>query len=267
MSIKKQFNIIIVTYNSADDITNLLNDIKKANQAYLKQTIIIDNNSQDKTPIIIKLKFSQVSVIKNNTNVGYGKAVNQAVRLINLPYFFLFNPDIRLTPDFFTKMLQAAQSSKVAAIGPLQYTLTNNKKQLSFTWSYTKIKCLAAYMSKKLGRKISPLQPLQATFLNAGCLLINTPAFRRIGYLNEKYFLYGEEPDLFLKLKLHNYTCLLHPGAEIIHYRKHSIKTLSVNKYLAARFNAYYNISDALIRGYSQLAIQKIGNLARKTLS
>src|SRR3989339_1474865 len=106
MAISK-LEVVIVTYNSAIEIGNLLRDIRTYSEKTLGQTIVVDNCSSDKTVEVIKKRFPQVRLIENKTNVGYSRAVNQAVRLIKSDFFFLINPDVRiLKKSFWTKLLE-----------------------------------------------------------------------------------------------------------------------------------------------------------------
>ena len=101
-------------------------------------------------------------------------------------------------------------------------------------------------------------QVVPVTYLNAGCLLINKSDFESVGGFNEKYFLYGEEPDLFLKFKLHDFKCVLNPAVEVIHYRDESFNSLPPLEFFKLRVEGLRNILDALIMGYYRLLRKKI---------
>lgn len=82
-------------------------------------------------------------------------------------------------------------------------------------------------------------------------------AFIHVGKLNEKYFLYGEEPDLFLKFKRYNYECRLHPGVEVIHFRERSMNKLPFGERCMRRVQGLLNVGDALINGSVSLVEAK----------
>ena len=67
---------------------------------------------------------------------------------------------------------------------------------------------------------------------------------------NEKYFLYGEEPDLFLKFKRSGFTSLLVPSTHVIHQRESSMKSLSNQEYAAIKMQGLVNILNALVNGW-----------------
>ena len=256
------FTSLIVTYNSADEISNLLEDL----QSYVPDNpvIVIDNASQDVTVEVLQECFPQVHLIQNRQNVGYAKAVNQGFKLCNTKYVLLLNPDVRITsPKTFTELENyLKQFRQVAAVAPLQFKDDEDEHHLTFTWSYCNLESFKVYLSFLLRRQRVFSDAIQVTFLNAGCLLIRRTAFEQVGRLNEKYFLYGEEPDLFLKFRKYGLKCYLIPRIAVTHYRERSLMTRPVVQRLQLRFQATWNVVDALINGWAsilfdQLAIKK----------
>ena len=263
------FTILIVTYNSGSEISNLLNDLL----LYVPggKTIVIDNASKDETVGLVQEHFPYVQLIRNSTNLGYAKAVNQGFSFCDTEYVLLLNPDIRInSPQLFSEMERCLKHSrKIAVAAPLQFKENDGIRQLNFTWSYMTLDTFKLYLSYFLKHRRSMTDPMRVTFLNAGCLLIRRTAFEQAGRLNEKYFLYGEEPDLFLKFRRHGFECYLLPGVGVIHYRECSLMTRPVSQRLQIRFRAAWNIADALIHGWAnilldQLALKTIPFVTRK---
>jgi GT2 family glycosyltransferase len=88
--------------------------------------------------------------------------------------------------------------------------------------------------------------------------LIRRSAFEKVGGLNEKYFLYGEEPDLFLKLWRHGFECRLVPAAAIVHQRERSLQTVPPIRRLRYRLQGGLNIADAVARGMTNILLDKL---------
>ena len=254
MTTSPPFNSLIVTFNSAHEIAYLLDDLQRLAPPQ-NRVIVIDNASQDLTVEIVKTRFPEVSLIVNPRNVGYSKAVNQGFELCETEFVFLLNPDIRIpNSSFHPAMLACLQHSpNIAAVGPLQFRQIGESLLLNFTWSYLTPRAWVLFLSYAFRLGLTFDRPIPTTFLNAGCLLLRRSAFIHVGKLNEKYFLYGEEPDLFLKLKRYRYECRLHPGAEVIHLRERSLNQLPVIQRGLIKFQALLNISDALVNGLINL--------------
>ena len=261
--------ILIVTYNSAGEISNLLGDLLLFMPG--NRIILIDNASKDKTADLVQEGFPQVRVIRNSVNVGYARAVNQGFKLCQTDHVLLLNPDIRInSAGLLTELEQCLKRSRqIAAAAPLQFKDDNGKQYINFTWSYSTLTTFKIYLSYTSWGQQTSMEPIRVTFLNAGCLLIRRAAFEQVGRLNEKYFLYGEEPDLFLKFRRFGFECFLLPAIAVTHYRERSLMTRPAFQRLQIRFLAAWNVADALINGWAnilhdRLVVKRSGFANRK---
>jgi GT2 family glycosyltransferase len=256
---------LIVTYNSASEISNLLDDL----HSYMpdNKIIVIDNASQDETVDVIQEHFPEVHLIQNARNLGYAKAVNQGFELCNTEYVLLLNPDIRITSSqLFDELGRCLKHSRqIAAAAPLQFKSNDEKRYLNFTWSYSTLDAFKVYLSFLLQGNQAFSEPIRVTFLNAGCLFIRRSAFEQVGRLNEKYFLYGEEPDLFLKFRRYGLDCYLLPNVAVTHYRERSLMTRPALQRLQIRLQAAWNVTDALINGWTNMLLDKL--VLKRTLA
>jgi len=131
-----------------------------------------------------------------NANVGYARAVNQGFGMAETPYVFLLNPDIRIQSAAVFRVLRECleDDAAIAVAGPLQFKEGSGRPHLNFTWSYWTPRAFRIYLDYLLGRVPDHSGPVRVSFLNAGCLFVRRSAFDAVGRLNERYFLYGEEP-------------------------------------------------------------------------
>ena len=252
------FTNVIVTYNNRSDIAGLLTDVSA--HAPDSPTIVVDNASPDGTADEVAARFPRVRLVRNSRNVGYARAVNQLFRLSTSPYVFLLNPDIRIPgPDVSTALQECLDNDdRVAVAGPLQFKDGAGRPHLNFTWSYWTMEALKVFIAHRRGKKPSVSGPLRVSFLNAGCLFIRRTAFEAVGSLNEKYFLYGEEPDLFFKLMRHGFECRLLPGVSVYHAREQSLQSIPSLRRLRFRIQGAVNIADAVSRGVTNIVVDRL---------
>jgi GT2 family glycosyltransferase len=59
-------------------------------------------------------------------------------------------------------------------------------------------------------------------------LMIRQSVIRKIGLLDEDYFMYGEDLEWCWQAKQAGYKVVYYPGAEIVHYKYGSSQTVSV---------------------------------------
>jgi N-acetylglucosaminyl-diphospho-decaprenol L-rhamnosyltransferase len=251
------FTCLIVTYNSIHEISDLLEDL--ALHTPSSPVIVIDNASQDGTAELIARKYPYVHLVCNHENAGYARAVNQGETFCDTPYILLLNPDIRIPMgSIFMDMLACLQRPRTAVAAPLQLMKSRRGLRLKFTWSFWAPQSFKLYLAYRFNLPLEAVDPVKVSFLNAGCLFLRRDAFERVGKFNEKYFLYGEEPDLFLKLKYFGYDSWLVPNASIIHHRERSMRQVKHLQRLQIRLNAVHNIADALINGWSNIFLDRI---------
>jgi GT2 family glycosyltransferase len=251
------FTSLIVTYNSANEVLNLLTDL----HCYVPANpiIVIDNASRDETVTFVQKQFPRVQLIQNSTNRGYARAVNQGFDQCDTEYVMLLNPDIRIASvrPFCEMENYLKQFGQIAAAAPLQFKNDRKETSLNFTWSYSTPNAYKVYLSFLLRYKQGFKEPIRVTYLNAGCLFLRRSAFERVGKFNEKYFMYGEEPDLFLKFKRYGFECYLFPDLAVTHYRERSLMTMPPLQRLQIKVHALWNIMDAFITGWAAILLDK----------
>ena len=86
-------SIIIVTYNSAKDIVPCLDSIERTKGDLNIEIIVVDNDSEDDTVEIVRLRYPYVYLIANSYNTGFPTANNQAIALAKGQSILLLNPD------------------------------------------------------------------------------------------------------------------------------------------------------------------------------
>ena len=72
-------SIIIVSYNTKDLTLKCIESVYEKTQNINFEIVVVDNNSKDGSAEAIAEKFSDVKVIKNNENLGFGKANNLGI--------------------------------------------------------------------------------------------------------------------------------------------------------------------------------------------
>jgi GT2 family glycosyltransferase len=247
------FTNLIVTYNSRPDIGDLLEDLRR--HAPGSGTILIDNASSDATAETVALHFPEVHLVTNELNIGYARAVNQGFDLARTEYVFLLNPDIRVGSSDVCERLQECLEAhpRAAVAAPLQFKEGRGRPRLNFTWSYWTPAAFTIYLAHLAHRPLRHIEPIRVAYLNAGCLFLRRSAFEAVGRLNEKYFLYGEEPDLFLKFRRGRFECWLLPEVSVVHTREQSLGTVPLLQRVRFKLLGALNIADAVLRGFALL--------------
>lgn len=223
MKTKKLF-IIILNYNGGQKIINCLNSLQaiKKPKAWQIKTLIIDNNSTDNSIELIKVKFPNLKILRNKKNLGFAAGNNQGISyaLKNKPEaILLLNQDTQVTQNFLLSLLK----NKADLISPVIKFKRRGKWVYDFggqiNWWLGQVKHLE--MSKALKQKTESSRLKnkinKIDFISGCCLLIRSDVFKKIGLLDERFFLYYEDIVFCLKAKKAGFSLAVEPKSIIFH--------------------------------------------------
>lgn len=107
-------SILIVSYNSANDLRDLLPSLKK--QTYSNFEIILVENGTVDTSHILRSVFPEAKYIQSAANMGFAEGNNIASRHSKGEFLALINPDTIVDPDWLFEMLDALWHDSNAAV-------------------------------------------------------------------------------------------------------------------------------------------------------
>src|SRR5580700_11166382 len=84
--------ILIVNFNAGEMLRKLLESIQKSKGNLTVQTIVVDNASTDASTDSAE-KFPDTTLLRNNENLGFARANNQAARAAKGDVLLLLNND------------------------------------------------------------------------------------------------------------------------------------------------------------------------------
>jgi O-antigen biosynthesis protein len=238
----KKLSIVIVNYNVKHFLEQCLHSVLKASQSINTEIFVVDNNSVDGSIALIREKFPEVILIENHENLGFSKANNQAIKKSEGEYVLLLNPDTIVEEDTFHKTLEYLDKHpKVGGLGVKMidgkgHFLPESKRGLPTPKvAFYKIFGLSAIFkqSKRFGQyHLSYLDKdsiHEVDVLSGAFMLLRRETLEKTGFLDEDFFMYGEDIDLSYRITLSGYKNIYFPKTRIIHYKGESTKKGSIN--------------------------------------
>ena len=237
-----KLSIIIVNYNVKHFLDQCLLSVSKAIEKIPSEVFVVDNNSVDGSCQMIEQKYQWVKLIKNNKNTGFSVANNQAIKFSKGDYILLLNPDTLVEEDTFVKVCNFMDENKDA--GGLGVKMIDGKgnflpeskrglptpaaafyKIFGISKLFPKSKKLNKYHLGYLDKdKTHKIEVLSGAFM-----LMRKSVLDKIGYLDETFFMYGEDIDLSYRIIKEGYNNYYFPKTTIIHYKGESTKKGSIN--------------------------------------
>ncbi len=221
-------DIIIVNWNSGEYLQRCIASILvPANEKLIGKVIIVDNNSADRSLEKIK-SDSRIQVLKNAANEGFAKACNQGYAVSGSDYILFLNPDTVLFENTLSDCLNYIQShSDVDVLG---CQLIDDEGNI--THSCARFPTPATIFNDASGlSKIAPGLFKPATLmtdwahdssrfvdqLTGAFMFMPSTVFKRIGFFDERFFVYFEELDFSLRLAKAGGKSYFHAAIKALH--------------------------------------------------
>ena len=119
-------SIIIVNYNTLELTKNTIDSVNEKTKDLNYEIILVDNASTDGSVEFFEKEYkNKIIFIKNDENLGFGRANNRGIKIAKGKYVFLLNSDtllinnaIKILFDFMEK------NNNCGVCGGNLYTLT-----------------------------------------------------------------------------------------------------------------------------------------------
>jgi len=203
-------DIVMAVWNNLDLTKNCIDSIIK-NTDIDYRLVIIDNASSDETKNYLeRLKDKEgarVSLIRNENNLGFIKAVNQGMKLSKAPYVCLINNDTIVAKGWLDEMIRVAESSpNIGLVNPSSNTLGQKMGKGESLEGY------ADFIKKDV-----------TAFAEIGsaigfCMLIKREVIDKIGFFDEIYGMGNfEDTDYSRRAIKEGYVCVRANRAYVFH--------------------------------------------------
>ncbi len=208
--ISETCTVVLPTFFPGDEIFSNLESIP----INLKILIIDNSYNEDLKKKIIKYKNCEYY---NIGDVGLGKTFNFALTKIKTPYVLLTQPDVVLRKNCIQNLIDSFKKySELGMAVPIVYDNQVYSKYDFYDLKYSKKD------KKFLKKKVKDiLNPPRGDFcvdaVNATTMLIKVEALKKINGWDNNYYVYLEDIDLCLRLRLHNYSIIKITNAEVDH--------------------------------------------------
>lgn len=214
---------VIVTWNSEKQIGQLLDSLHRYEPK--SAIVVVDNASSDGTVDIIK-KYDNVKLIQSQSNLGFAKANNLAIKSVHTQFVTFINPDARLHEPVIDHLMHDMRPSigligvKIlnanGALQPSMYSFQHPMTILIEQFG------LGRFLPGRIQQKLSPEHSSHdrvedTDWLLGAFLFTSTDKYHQVGGFSEDYFLYSEDMDLAYKYHLHGMKVHFDPGKSIIH--------------------------------------------------
>lgn len=232
-------SVVIVNYNTGDLLKACLQSIKETTGNFKNpstEVVVVDNASRDKSIRGITLRQgsgqASIEIIENKVNVGFAKAVNQGIGVAKGEYILLLNPDTVVKDGAIKELMEFVESrDDLGVVGARLLNLDGSTQSSVFHFP-TVWRAIREFWLGQEGAysKYTPKGngPVMVDAVVGAVFLITPQARKKVGLLDERYFMYFEDLDYCRRVKKAGLKVYYLPSAQIIHH--HGISGQSVAK-------------------------------------
>lgn len=196
-------SILVVAYNSQAIISCCLDSIPAACTAFSYEVLLIDNGDGASAERASS-QFPEVIIVPSKGNVGFAAGNNILAAHAGGRCLLLLNPDVILSPGAIDRLLGAtAVFSEASAWGGV----TLGRDGQPDVGNTVNVPSLREMASRTLGKSNASRratsnvnQDAEVSALSGSFVMFSRAAWDEVGGLDERYFLYCEEVDLFFRL-------------------------------------------------------------------
>ena len=242
--------IVIVSFNTSRLTIQCLRSLNECLQTTSHQIVLVDNNSSDDTVEAVQHQYPNVKTIQLERNLGFAVATNRGIAATDSKLVLMLNSDTCVTNDNLATLTDVLNRTPgVAAVGP-RLVDASGTLELSFG---NMLGPLNEFRQKLLGIALAmEVEPVKEwlrynthishypDWISGACLLAKRSCGDEVGWLDERFFLYGEDVDFCASLREAGYHILFSPDAEVTHFRGQSGSTAP------AKTNHFYRQSQLM---------------------
>jgi GT2 family glycosyltransferase len=217
-------SIITVNYNQSEVTCAFIESLNKITYPNF-EVIVVDNNSTEDDPAIIKKRYPNIIFIQNPINYGFAAGNNFGLMRARGEYIMLLNNDIEVPPNFMEPLVEKLEGNlKIGAVSPKIkfYYQPDTIQYAGFTPinNITMRNSAIGYRQKDIGQFE---MDRQTAYAHGAAMMVPMRIVKEVGLMSYIFFLYYEEADWCARIANAGYSMHYVHNSHVLH--KESVST------------------------------------------
>ena len=219
-------DVVIVNWNSGRFLEECVNSVVANGGDYTGSIVVVDNDSSDGSEKFLDDERS-VSLIRADTNLGFGAACNLGASSCSGDFILFLNPDARIFESTLEKVHAFMLDSENLRVGICGVKLYDENGEV--TRSCSRAPSATAYLFKAVG--LTKLVPSLGTAMTewshsetravdqviGAFFLVRRSLFLSLRGFDPRFFVYFEEVDFSFRARTEGWISVYFCGAEAFH--------------------------------------------------
>jgi hypothetical protein len=225
--------VTLINYNSNQMTVDCLNSLNELNTSDFElNVVVVDNASQEKFTDNQKYKFN-LKIIRSEANLGFSGGQNLGIKFAldnGADYVMVLNNDVTLDKELIVELLKTFAEKECGIVSPKIYFAKGHEfhKERYAQEDLGKViwyaggqidwqNVIASHIGVDEVDKGQYQRIVEIDFASGCCELIKKDVFEKIGFFDDRYFLYYEDNDLSQRVKANNFKIYYQPKAIVWH--------------------------------------------------
>jgi GT2 family glycosyltransferase len=201
-----RLSVVVVTHDSRAAVTRSLPALWRQ-LGPEDELVVVDNASSDGTVALVRKLAPRALVVETGRNVGFAAGANAGARAATGDLIVFLNPDATPEPGF-VDAIRAPRGVWTAWMG---LVTADSGRVVNTSGGVVHFTGIA------WGGHAAPRGPAEVAFVSGACLAVPRAEWERTGGFDERYFMYHEDVDLSLRLRLAGGRLGIEPAAVVDH--------------------------------------------------
>jgi N-acetylglucosaminyl-diphospho-decaprenol L-rhamnosyltransferase len=210
-----RLSAVIVTFNSRETIERTLGALLRELTPG-DEVVVVDNASTDGTPDAVKAVAPVAKIVQNDRNEGFAAACNSGVDAASGDLVVLLNPDATVAPGF-GEAIRRPLTDKRGWDAWMALVTCEHGSAINTSGGVVHFTGIAWAGESGEPVEHAPDSPREVGFVSGACLAIPRETWLVAGGFPSGYFLYHEDVDLSLRLRLRGGQIGVEPAARVDH--------------------------------------------------
>ena len=207
--------LAILNFNGLEWLPGLLTSIARSDAANCP-IYLIDNASSDDSIAYVRKTWPDVTVIRNDCNLGYSAAYNRVLPTLfeSFDWVCLMNTDTLVSKCWLTPVGDVVHRHRRIGIAGPGFAAWDSENASQFMLARSPL------AAGELG--VSDSQPVDVDWVEGSIMFISRDCYQQVGGLNEVFFMYWEDADICRTARMLGWRIVVIPASVCRHFESGS---------------------------------------------
>lgn len=208
--------IIILNYNGREQLQEYLPSVLSLDYGNY-EVIVVDNDSSDGSVQLLREEFPEVTVVRNDDNVGFSRGNNiGADEAPDAEYLWFLNTDVRTEPSSLSLLIEYMETAPEPGIAVPRINFMDDSGMIQSVGFDLEPQWIPKGRDKGQYEPSNP-DPHPVTYGSGAALLVDRDVWEDIGGFDDGNFIFGDDIYLCLLAWIRGYRVDVVPESVVYH--------------------------------------------------